>query len=180
MKNKTRKGFSVRQEGYRQVIQLRTSWLARIAASLFLTVWLSGWSAGCSMIIFGLVKDFSWFLLLFSIPFIVGWFAGAFSWLASLFGKQLLILEKDHLELEFSVLIPVSRKRISYKEILSIELTTLDDSTAIEIQSAGKPLRFGLGYKRQVLEELREHLLAEIPMASKADKSNPVGDPVRL
>ena len=43
---------------------------------LFMTVWLSGCSAGCGMLLRGLVVDFSWLLLLFSIPFFAGWFFG--------------------------------------------------------------------------------------------------------
>ena len=183
MENKTHKGFRVRQEGYRQVIQQRTSWLdlfGRIFASLFMTVWLSGWTVGCVMMIYGLVTNFSWFLLLFSIPFFIGWFAGASFWVASLFGKQELILEKDHLEFVFSVLIPVMRKQIPYEEIVSVDLTTTNRSSAIKIETTGKPMNFGSGYRLEVLEELQEHLLDAIPNASGATKPDLADDPVPL
>ena len=172
MKNKTHNGFRVRQEGYRQIIQLPNKWLARIFVFLFMTVWLSGWSAGCGMMLRGLVADFSWFLLLFSIPFFAGWFFGVSTWLSSLFGRERLILEKDYLEIEFSVLVPVKRKRIPYEEILSIELTHLEGLSTINIESTGKPLTFGSGHKVRVLEELREYLVKEVPIASQATGTN--------
>ena len=180
MKNKTHNGFRVRQEGYRQVIQLPTKWLARIFVFLFMTVWLSGWSAGCGMMLRGLVVDFSWFLLLFSIPFFAGWFFGVSTWLSSLFGRERLILEKDYLEIESSVLVPVKRKRIPYEEILAIKLTHLEGLSTINIESTGKPLTFGSGHKVRVLEELREYLLKEVPIANRVNEPDLAEDPVRF
>ena len=172
MKNHTHNGFQVRQEGYRQVVQLRASWLGRIGLFLFMTVWLSGWSVGCAMLIYGLVDDFSWFAVLYSIPFIVGWVGGAAIWLASLFGRTQLILEKDHLGYEFSVLVPVKRRSIPYKEILSLELISTHRSSVIEIRSTSKTISFGSGQRLQVLEELHEFLLGEIPIENRTGESD--------
>ena len=130
--------------------------------------------------LYNLVTDFSWFALLFSIPFFVGWFAGAAMWTASLFSKEQLILEKDHLEHKFSILVPLWCKRVPYKEILSIELTASTRQSAIRIESTSKPLNIATGYNLQVLEELREYLLDEVPTSNGTDKSDLADVSVRL
>ena len=183
MENKTHNSFRVRQQGNRQIVDFRATWLgaiSRVLACLFMTVWLSGWSVGCTFLVHELITDFSWFMLLFSLPFLVGWFAGASFLLASLFGKQRLILNKDQLEFVFLVLVPVKRKRISYQEIISIELTSTDRFSAIKIDSTGEPVTFGAGYNLQVLGELREYLLDEIPIANGEGKSGLADDPARI
>ena len=90
-----------------------------------------------------------------------------------------MILEKDYLEIEFSVLLPVKRNRIPYEEILSIELANLENTSSIKIESTGNPLTFGSGHKQKVLEELREYLLKEVPIA-RASEPDLAEAPVRF
>ena len=183
MKNKTHTGFRIRQEGSRQIIQLQSSWIrifSRVFGCLFTTVWLSGWSVGCALLGHTLLTEFSWLVLLFSIPFFIGWFAGAALLLATLFGKTRLMLDKDYLEYKYSVLLPVKQQRILRDEILAIELSTFDRRSGITIETTGEPLRVGLGYSLQVLEEVHSYLLDQIPIVSGGGGSKQADDPVRL
>lgn len=85
--------------------------------ALFLGVWLTGWSAGCVTMLYQLVTNFEWFMLLFSIPFVVAWVAVAGMLAYMLFGSQHLILSRDSLRTFHQVVFPFFSRVIPLEEV---------------------------------------------------------------
>ena len=129
MKNTKLDGFTVQQESGQTTIRQNSFWIARLGVALFMAVWFTGWSFGCAMLLGELLKQFTWFTLLFSTPFFVGWIAGAAGLLSTVFGRQQINLGKDRLEFVQHVIVPISRTEVLYKEISGIKVDTADDSS---------------------------------------------------
>ena len=131
-------GFQITNQNGLITIRQKPNVLGRIGLSLFLAFWLTGWSAGCVMLLTELLKDFQWFSLLFSIPFFVGWFAGCAALLSSLFGITTIQLSKDQLIHTFRVGIPVWSETVLLKEISSITVNRSSEGhSSLRLHSSG-------------------------------------------
>ena len=137
-----------------------------------MAVWFTGWSFGCAMLLGELLKQFTWFTLLFSTPFFVGWIAGAAGLLSTVFGRQQINLAKDRLEFVQHVIVPISRTEVLYKEISGIKVDTADDSSRLTVQSSGKDLTISQHASPKQHEALRDFLYEQIPPIEKPDNSN--------
>ena len=183
MKNTKLDGFSVRQEDGLITIQ-QTSiffWLGRLGLCAFMTVWLTVWTVGCVQLMNGLLTKFTWFSLLFSIPFFVGWIAGAGTLAASLFGRRKINLAKDRLEVVYRVIVPISRNEVLLKEISGLKVDTADGCSSLKVQSSGKDLIVLQDSSAKRVEALREFLCEHVPGIGQSkdfqDFQNPKENP---
>ena len=112
----------------------------------FMTVWLTGWTVGCVLLIWKFVTEPSFFLLCFGIPFWVGWFAGAGVLLTTLFGKNTVRLDHDGLFSTYHVLVKLISKQVPLDEIRYFHaiVSNTGKSTAFSVETVtfGKPVQF--------------------------------------
>ncbi len=134
----------IRHEGKSQIITSRSigGMIGRTFTGGFMAVWLTGWSIGCGFLIYQLITDFQWFMLLFAIPFFVGWIFGASILLASIFGRYKIVLEDERLKDVQRVLFYSKSSEIPFKEITDIRYVSDDDSRKIVVYSTDKPIEF--------------------------------------
>lgn len=118
-------------------------------AVLFIGGWLTGWSAGCVMLLGHVKADPSLMNVLFAIPFITAWFAVSGVLVGLLFGHQRLRLDSQGLDYEFRALVPLRRRHIPREElkqaVAAIGRATSQSNAwaCLRIETAGKPVNFG-------------------------------------
>lgn len=116
--------------------------------SIFLLLWLIGWSVGCVFLAAELVNNPNISALLFAIPFWASWFfvAGLLAWM--FFGKETLLLRPDAAMFQRSALVKLSSRVIpsteirEFRECRSKHQENDQYLWGIELVTAGKPLRF--------------------------------------
>lgn len=164
---------SVRLErgpGRLRLVSAQRQW----AAAAFLLVWLTGWTLGCIMLVGAVIVDFSFFMLLFAIPF---WAAELFVF--SLVGtmiasKEVITFDADGLAYRWTVWgWPISHRHVPLAEIVGLEEDLpppgSDSSQAfgktgrrLTLQTIGQPLLLpggrSLEEQRWVHHQFRETL----------------------
>lgn len=133
--------------------------------SLFLLLWLTGWTAGCGFLLRELLTNFEWFMLLFATPFFAAWFAVAAAIIYMLFGRQTLVLTRHELLLTQTAIVVLSRREIPLNEVDRAVADTVTDSNSdgpptisgiVRINTIGQPVEFAKGVKDD-----ESHWLAE-------------------
>ena len=110
-------------------LNYRPRLVARILAGAFLTVWLSFWTFICLALAAGLLFDFSWFTLLFALPFFAGWFFGAWMFIYMMTVRQVLHIGHQWVEVTNSIVLWTTlKKRIRRQDILEVR-KHLNDET---------------------------------------------------
>ena len=174
MENTKLAGFRITNQHGLITIRHKPNVLARIGISLFIAFWLTGWSAACFMLLTELLKDFQWFSLLFSIPFFVGWFAGAAVLLSSLFGTTIIQLSKDQLKHTFRVVIPVWSKTVLLKEISNITIKPSSEGySALRLHSSSGDFDLLQNVNEKNIGDLRTFLQQHIPTIDGAPNEKP-------
>lgn len=126
------------------------------------------------MLLTGLLDDFQWFSLLFSIPFFVGWFAGVAVLLSSLFGTTIIQLSKDQLERTFRVFIPVWSKTVLLKEISNIAINpSSKGGVALRLHSSDGDFDLLQGTNEKKIGDLRTFLQQHIPTIEEVPNEKP-------
>ncbi|MCO6047243.1 hypothetical protein NG895_25365 [Aeoliella sp. ICT_H6.2] len=125
-----------------------------LGVSLFLMLWLTGWTAGCGVMLYKLLTDFEWFMLLFSVPFFTAWFVVAGLLVYLLFGRHQLVLTRDSLEATSRALVPLKHRVVPLDEVAVAQLVEecthhSNDmpqySWLIRISTLGDPVKFAKG-----------------------------------
>ncbi|MEM0915931.1 MAG: hypothetical protein AAGK09_15150 [Planctomycetota bacterium] len=118
--------------------------------SAFLVLWLVGWSVGCVFILSAALNG-QHFLWLFGIPFWGAWVFVVASLLNTWFGREVVIADAQGLAWARRVIIRVRHRDVPRDEVLAVRSykeSDAEDATAgagIEVQTVGKPVRFGQG-----------------------------------
>lgn len=168
---KQKSGFSVSSDGGGQLIEVANKgFFARLFAAGFMAVWLSFWTLGCVFLAGMLINDFSVFLLVFSLPFFASWFAGAAFLLFMLFGREQMYIDALGIEFRTLCLICLSKTRVPFKEVRSIsikEAKDSEDSSAVIVETVGKPIKVGSDLSQRELRELANFLRDQVPGLGK-------------
>ena len=165
MKDQKLDGFLVQYKDGLTTIRQKSisSSLARLGLAAFLMFWLAGWSFVCVSILQELSNKFTWFTLLFSIPFFVGWFAGATALMSILFGRQQINIAKDRLEVVHRVIIPISRQEVLFKEIFGLKVDTVENFSSLKVESSGQDLILCQNTNLKRLAALQDFLYEQLP-----------------
>ncbi len=118
--------------------------------SLFLMLWLAGWTAGCVTIVTQAITKMDWKLAVFAVPFVGAWFLVAGLMLNLWRGYESLTVSKEGINHERGSIFGSKRRRITLAELRSIDVVTTthrdDDSTyqrhRIDIATSGLPMSF--------------------------------------
>ncbi len=120
----------------------------------FLLVWLTGWSAGCGMLLRELLTKFEWMLVLFATPFFAAWVAVACVVVVMLFGRQRLVISRRELSCTSSALVTYYRRVVPLQEVARASVGKKTDnnsdgppitSNVVRIDTLGQPVRFAKG-----------------------------------
>lgn len=84
----------------------------------FLCLWLTGWSAGCGMMIYQLLTKFEWQMALFATPFFTAWFVVAGLIIYMLLGRQRLVLSRDKMTITWTAGITYYRRSVPLDEVV--------------------------------------------------------------
>ncbi|QDU56411.1 hypothetical protein [Aeoliella mucimassa] len=146
--------------------ELHLNWRTpKLGVSLFLLLWLTGWTVGCVFLIHTLLTDFEWFMVLFSIPFFVAWFAVAGITAYLLFGRHQLALGQHSLRHTSWAVIRVGTREIPIDEVLRAfvdeEVSHSQNDVPvwhnfIRVDTLGKPVKFAKGIKEDEAAWLAE------------------------
>ena len=115
----------------------------------FLLLWLIGWTVGCVFLVGLVIKEPKLGNFLFAIPFWASWLAvGAFVvWLW--YGRETLLIQDEKVLFVREAFITLSMREIPVEELKNFCECTSDHTEndehlfGIELQTQGKPLRFG-------------------------------------
>ena len=154
-------------------IRIRGSMFGRLAASLFLLVWLTGWSVGCVFLAWGVITDFSWFALLFATPFFVGWFFGAAALAYSLFATETLVLTREHLEHGNRIFVKTPSTVVPYKEITKLKQSSSEGrgSHLMVHSQVTEPVRIGSRLSKEQADALEDVLSSAAPTQLESEPS---------
>ena len=83
----------------------------------FLTLWLTGWTAGCVMLIWLNITQPAFFTFCFAVPFWVGWFVASGTLMAIVFGKITVKLDCDGLYYTYHILLRLNSRQVPLDEI---------------------------------------------------------------
>jgi len=131
----------------------------------FLIFWLAGWTAGCVMLLHKLVTEFEWFLMLFATPFFAAWFAVSGLVIFILFGRQRLIIGRNHVRCFSKALITYHRRKIPLDEVARAATDTKIEKNSdgpsrvlgiITLSTLGLPIHFAKGIKDDEADWLAE------------------------
>lgn len=123
-----------------------------IRGSLFLILWLVGWSVGCVALAVGLIREPRLFMLLFATPFFAAWLAVAAVVTFNLLGFEGVRLDRSGLS-EWKGLggwrftdrhTPLAELQAAVKHRASYEVND-QPVYGVEVQTLGKPVIFGVG-----------------------------------
>ena len=121
----------------------------------FLTLWLTGWTAGCVVLVRQVLEKPSFFMVCFTIPFLVGWFAAFGALMAIVFGRKRLRLDEDGLWNEYRVLFRISSRRVPLGEIQYFHATTKENSESVscsvEAVTGGQPISYSAANSEEAL-----------------------------
>jgi len=167
------KGFRIHDEGGVKTIRQKVSILGRIFLFGFMSVWMTGWTAGCAALTVGLIGKFSFLLLLFAMPFYVGWFAGAAVLLATFSPGSRVTAERTALHINKVPLLPLLRRQIPFKEISRLHIQNNDDYHTLVVESSGKDADLFSSSKKKDLEAVRDFLVLHIPTLHQSKEEVP-------
>ena len=137
----------------------------------FLLLWLTGWTAGCIMLVGQALSDPSFFHILAAIPFLASWFFafGVFVWM--LFGAERVRLSPQGLEYRVTALVTLSRRLVPRAELKNVRagmaVRQVGDSKrgeqpCLKFETLGQPIEFACGIsaeeQRWLVEWLNEYL----------------------
>jgi len=125
-----------------------------------ISVWQLGWTAGCVFVVWRTLQQPELTALLFAVPFVVAWFAGAWFLIYLLFARESLRITPTEIIYRSSALLPLKRQRVPLEEFQSVrEYSTRTEgenpvtSWGIQLETRGEPIRFGDGLPQ--VERLR-------------------------
>lgn len=161
--NETIKGFSIQHEDGLTRVREKVSILPRVLLFGFMTVWLSGWTVGCVVLTVALAANFAWLNLVFAMPFYVGWCFGAAALASAFAPPQCVTLDKLELRTGENSWFPTRPRRIKFKEITGIDITTDDGTHTIVVKSSGADEGLFSSTDKDRLEAIRDFLISSIP-----------------
>jgi hypothetical protein len=116
--------------------------------SVFLLLWLTGWTVACVVLLIHVLKNPSVGMFAFAVPFWASWLVGA-GWLVwVLFGKETLLLRRDEAFFQRTALIRLASRVVPWEEIQGFRECRSDHTEndaylwGIEMVTLGKPVRF--------------------------------------
>lgn len=168
--------------------------LSRRAGGVFVAgfrlLWLIGWSAGCAVMFYKLVTDFEWFFLLFAIPFFVAEIAVGVIVLWSLFGRQVLTIDRTGATVESRLLFYTRRKSAPLHTLREIEEYSTHSSNdrpvyALRLCTTDRPITFGFQIdddeRAWLLQTIQSHLdRLGVHKNADAPEESPSVAPTRL
>jgi hypothetical protein len=137
----------------------------------FLLVWLTGWTAGCFMIVGQALSDPRFFTFLAAAPFLASWFfvVGVLIWM--LFGVERARLGHEGLEHRLTALVTLSRRQVPRAELKKVRpgmaVRQMGDSKrgeepCLTFETLGQPIDFACGIseeeQRWLVEWLNDYL----------------------
>jgi hypothetical protein len=137
----------------------------------FLLVWLTGWTAGCIMLVRQALSDPSFVNILAAAPFLASWLfvVGVLVWM--LFGVERVRLGFEGLEYRLTALVTFSRRRVPRAELNKVRAgmavrqvgdTEQGAQPCLTFESLGPPIDFACGIseeeQRWLVEWLNEYL----------------------
>lgn len=131
-----------------------------------LSLWLTGWSAGCIMLVGKTLSDPSFFHILAAIPFLASWFFvfGILVWM--LFGVERVRLGLEGLDYRTTALVGLSRRTVPRTELKGVRADVRVRNKATEpcltFETQGQPIHFAAGISEQeqrwLIERLNDYL----------------------
>jgi hypothetical protein len=109
----------------------------------FLVVWLTGWTAGCVMLLVQVIQKPEFFMVLFGIPFWASWVFVFCMVCWMFFGREALRLEPGCLEYSKSAFVRIAHRVVPADELVRAKRGS--GQRAVTIETAGKPVHFGRG-----------------------------------
>ena len=120
------------------------------AVSLFLMLWLAGWSVGCVTLVTQAITKMDWKMALFAVPFVGAWFLVAGLMFNMWRGYESLTVSKAGLDHERGSVFGKKSRHLNFAELRSIDVVTTthsdEDSTyqrhRIDITTSSLPMSF--------------------------------------
>ena len=140
-------------------------------AACFLIVWLTGWTAGCVMLVGQALSDPRFFNFLVAAPFLASWFfvAGVLIWM--LFGVERVRLSFEGLEHRLTALVTLSRRLVPRAELKKVRAGMAvrqvgdakhGEQPCLRFETLGQPIEFACGIsdeeQRWLVEWLNDYL----------------------
>jgi hypothetical protein len=145
----------------------------------FLLLWLTGWTAGTTLLLWKVCADPSVMHVLFAIPFVAAWFLVSVLLVWMLFGTERLRLSSEGLEHRTTMLMTLSWRTVPRTELKNVRAGIAwyqendKDVPCLKFETMGQPLNFAAGISEQeqrwLVERLNEYL----------DMLGPHGSPIQ-
>jgi len=138
-----------------------------------MSLWLIGWTVGCVFLLVGALGG-EHFLWLFGVPFWASWLFVAFMLLDNYFGKEYLTINTSGASYRKIVLVTVKQLDVLSEDVIKVRSfrKTEDNesntfSYGLEIQTQGKPIRFGKGLPKDELRYLKYRIREALHLNSE-------------
>lgn len=136
--------------------------------SIFLMLWICGWTVGCMAFVFVMLRQPTLFTLLFALPFWAAWFFTFAVLINSFLRTEELLLDRQGISYTKRALLPLDRRSIPVEELKKFgRYTTVSNSDTgsyrdgLELKTLGRALRCFEGMHVDELAWL-EHQLNEM------------------
>jgi hypothetical protein len=114
----------------------------------FLAFWLTGWTAGCVMLIWVVMKEPAFFTFCFAVSFWTAWFFVFGVLMAIFFGQNTVKLDRDGLFSVYRVVVRINSRQVPLGEIRYFHATQDENdesvSWSVEAVTYGKPVQFSV------------------------------------
>lgn len=154
-------------EGPRELeMQRRTG---NFGISIFLTIWMTIWTAGCIALVGQAIKQPTTQHLLFAVPFVVSWLGVGALYFVNLFGRERLSISRNGIDYEWRAMVTLKGRHVDLEEVKSVTgFSTEPDSESghhehgVKVLTTGEPLRFGKGLGDEQLVWLADRVARQI------------------
>jgi hypothetical protein len=167
--------FKYVEHGKQKKLVFKSNPLERFGPAAFFGIWLTIWSIGCIAMLVSMITDFSWFMLLFSVPFFAAWVAGAAAFVYSLFGREEIVFDSEAVEFVNTLLFWTRRKRIPFKDITGLSTSSnQEEQFTLSLNTIGKSRTLMTSHREENFGPLAEVFRQEIPTLRYEQDANSI------
>ncbi|MBX9789708.1 MAG: hypothetical protein K2Y37_12395 [Pirellulales bacterium] len=163
-----------------RVFRRRRQWFA----SVFMALWLTGWTVGCVVLAAVVVQQREVFMLLFAVPFWAAWFFVAAMLIGQLLNFEEFELDREGARHRAQALVVLSRRELPLWELRTVEVAAWQRSensdsppeVGLVFRTWGRPLRVFAGLPEAELRWLADQLTKVLDVVRRATQSADLPD----
>jgi hypothetical protein len=142
----------------------------------FMILWLIGWTVGCIWLAWEAINQPQLFHFLFAIPFWASWIFAFLLVLKRFLERERFELDADGVRFSRRAVVSLASRNVPLEEIQAFDaysvVTDSESNTSergIEMQTLGKPVRFGQGLSEPEIAWFKDELNEHLAMARNTD-----------